>query len=158
MEAVPQSLFSRDYDVLENSRKIADIDMAWWGERADVLIDNTTYKIDKQGFIKQTFSLLQGSQVLATARKESLLSREYVVEIGGTRYYLKRKSWLHRAMSLSNDITSLGVIRPRGFLKRGTIVDLPEEITLPVKVFVIWLVLLLWRREKNNNAAGSDSG
>ncbi|MDD9889248.1 MAG: hypothetical protein OXU30_02770, partial [Gammaproteobacteria bacterium] len=80
MEAVPQSLFSRDYDVLENSRKIADIDMAWWGERADVLIDNTTYKINKQGFIKQTFSLLQGSQVLATARKESLLSREYVVE------------------------------------------------------------------------------
>ncbi|NKB31490.1 MAG: hypothetical protein GKR91_00110 [Pseudomonadales bacterium] len=155
MEAIPRSIFSRDFEILENSKKIADIDMSAWRERAEVLIDNTTYNIKKEGFLNPTFSLVHNGKTLVTASREMMLRRQFVIDIAGARYYLKNKNWLARAMILTNDISRVGLIKPRNFFGRGAKVDLPGEIELPVQVFIVWLVLLLWKRDSNAAASGS---
>ena len=48
-----------------------------------------------------------------------------------------------------------GVIYTRD--ARREFLELPEDVDLPVRIFVIWLVLLMWKRD-SDNAASSGSG
>ena len=36
--------------------------------------------------------------------------------------------------------------RPRGLFSRKLTIDLPDELSLAVQVFMTWLVIILWRR------------
>ena len=40
-----------------------------------------------------------------------------------------------------------------GVFTRRSTANLPEGIPLPVKVFIIWLVVILWKRESDSAAA-----
>jgi hypothetical protein len=51
----------------------------------------------------------------------------------------------------------VGSIRPEGYLSRKAAVSLPGDMPMPVQVFVMWLVILLWRREANAGAAAAAS-
>jgi len=38
------------------------------------------------------------------------------------------------------------------FTRKAT-VDLPDELLLPIKVFLLWLTVILWKRESDAAAA-----
>jgi hypothetical protein len=157
MEAVPRSFFSWNFEILENSQKIADLDMSSWREKGLVQVDGANFTISKEGFINPTFTFSQDNTELATATKETMLSHGFVVDVDGKRFYLKKKSFFSRVMLFSNDLGSIGTIKRRSLFKRGALVELPEDVDLPVRIFVIWLVLLMWKRD-SDNAASSGSG
>ena len=94
MEAVPRSFFSWNFEILENSQKIADLDMSSWREKGLVQVDGANFTISKEGFINPTFTFSQDNTELATATKETMLSHGFVVDVDGKRFYLKKKSSL----------------------------------------------------------------
>ena len=40
---------------------------------------------------------------------------------------------------------------PEGLFTRRARINLPEELPLPVRVFMIWLTVILWKRDADNN-------
>lgn len=78
-------------------------------------------------------------------------------EHGANQYELKHESTWSSAFVLSrNGIGRVGSIKRKGFIKRERTVELPEELPLEVRVFIIWLVVILWKRAES--AAGGAVG
>lgn len=51
--------------------------------------------------------------------------------------------------------TEIGRVSPQGILSRRAEVDLPDAWPLPLKIFIVWLAVLLWKRDSDSSAAGA---
>ena len=80
------------------------------------------------------------------------------VEYPGKSYTLKKESLIGRSfvVLLENDILA-GSIQPEGSLTRKVAAGLPDDMPMPVKVFILWLAILLWRREANAQAMAAST-
>jgi hypothetical protein len=54
--------------------------------------------------------------------------------------------------------TEIGTLTPNSAWRRDAAVKLPEQWPLPLKVFVIWLVIILWNRDYNAAAGAVGPG
>ncbi|MBM3470135.1 MAG: hypothetical protein FJX73_05000 [Armatimonadetes bacterium] len=97
------------------------------------------------------FVLESGGAVLARAEKPSAFRRSFVIEHEGRRYTLRSRSAFLRAFVLLDGSAEVGSITPEGMLTRRADVTLPLDLPLPVRVFIIWLVLILWRRDDDSS-------
>jgi hypothetical protein len=52
-----------------------------------------------------------------------------------------------RTFELHAGSTVVGSLSAKGVFSRGMNVDLPETLPLPVRVFVMWLTVILWKRD-----------
>ncbi len=90
---------------------------------------------------------LNGTQ-LARAEKPSALRRSFTIQHEGKTYILKAESAFGRTfLLLDNDRRQIGSITPAGMFTRKATVDLPDEMPLPIKVFLVWLTVILWKRD-----------
>jgi hypothetical protein len=48
----------------------------------------------------------------------------------------------------------IGSISPESVWTRRSAADLPSDWPVPIKSFVIWLVILLWKRNANSGGGG----
>ena len=46
----------------------------------------------------------------------------------------------------------VGKISPDGIFTRRATVNLPETLPLPVRVFLVWLTLILWKRDSDSSS------
>ena len=63
-------------------------------------------------------------------------------------------------MVLSEGGIVAGTIEPEGILTRRARIKMLDELPLVLKLFVIWLTILLWKRgsEAGNPGMGADPG
>jgi hypothetical protein len=73
------------------------------------------------------------------------------VTCGQRKLSLVAQSPLTRVFSVYDGDGPIGSIYPDHCFTRKTAIDLPDDIVLPVKVFLFWLVVLMWRRAKRNS-------
>ncbi len=155
LRAVPNSWFSWDFTIFDGERAIGTIDLAWVREAGEMSLNGETFRVYREGLFGGAFILERDGQVLARAEKPSALTRSLTVECNGTRYTLRAESALRRKFVLSRDGREIGAVQPEhAFTYRATI-ELPEEMALPVKVFVTWLAVILWKREAESSASAS---
>lgn len=62
----------------------------------------------------------------------------------------------YQLLDLLDSERIVGSIRPAGALRRGVEATLPDDLPLEVRVFILWVVLLLWRGRRVTRAAASD--
>jgi hypothetical protein len=146
LRAVPKGWFSSGYEVLENNAVVAVIDPSWTREAAELNIQGATYRAYREGLMSGAFLLESGSALLARAVKPSAFFRSFEVEHAGKQYTLEAESAAYRKFVLTEAGTEVGSIYPETWVTRKAIVDLPETISLPGRVFMFWLVMILWRR------------
>ena len=155
MEAIPKGWFSWKFRITDGVKEIADLDMSSWRERGELHIAGLSYALFRKGLLRPTFLLeLNGSEI-ASATKSGALRRVITLQHDGQTYYLRRKSLIRRSVALLNDLGEIGSVSPAGFVTRRANVDLPENLRLPVRIFIIWLVLILWKRDSDSAAAGT---
>jgi hypothetical protein len=152
--AAPRGIFSWNYTVrAKDDTVIADIDMVWFGESAEVTIGGQGYTVRRESVLHGTFALLQGDRVLARAHKVSAFSRAFDVDLAGRPLELKALSVWSRRFGLFENNAQIGWIGPSSWLGRIAVTDLPDNVSMPAQVFLLWLVLILWRRAANSSAA-----
>ncbi|HEX4964068.1 MAG TPA: hypothetical protein VF173_24800 [Thermoanaerobaculia bacterium] len=148
MEAIPKFWFSWNFNVLEGSIPVADIDMSWWREKASLTIQGRPYTVYREGLMSGAFILENEEGVVARASKPSAFRDSFDVEHSGREYKL---SYAHgREFLFLENRRKVGSVARTRMLSRRTDVDLPEDLPLPVKVFVVWLALILWKRESDS--------
>jgi hypothetical protein len=155
LQAAPKSLFSWDFTVSQAGRTIAEVDMSWLREKAELYVESQRYEVYREGWMSGRFVMASDAGVLAAAEKPSAWFRSFVVEYGDRRFQLAALSPFTRSFVLTEGPTSVGTAKPDFWLSRTTTIDLPDDIELPVQVFMFWLVLILWRRAANSSGAAA---
>lgn len=153
LRAHATALFSDRYAIVDEAgREIATVRIRWWREAGSFEIDGTRYDVGRRHLMRGPFELQQDGRELASARKPSAFHRRFEIDAGGERYHLVARHPLRRTFDLRRDGAVIGSIRPTSLWTRSAVVDLPESLSLPLRVFMTWLVLAMWRRQR-----GADS-
>ena len=148
----PKSWLSTDYVVEEDGREIAVLDLSPWRERGTFELDDDSFSLTREGTMSGAFQLEQQGQVVASATKPNFWRSHFEISVDGRDYLLRKRSMLGRDFVLEQSGDAVGTIRPKSFMHRAVDVDLPREWPLEIRLFVVWLVILMWLRE--SNAAG----
>jgi hypothetical protein len=155
LQLVPESWLTWNFDVLENNRKLAEIKTSTLPESGKLSIEGSHFRAYREGMFSGEFFLEKDGQTIARAQKPSALLNSFNIEYSDRRYTLKKESWVGRSFVLLQGDLEVGSIRPEGFLRRKAAVSLPEDMPIPIQVFVVWLTILLWKREADAGAAAS---
>ena len=145
LRAEPNSAFSWDFTIYDDGAPVAEIDLAWIREAGDVVIDDVPCQLYRDGLLGE-FMLEAGGFTLVRAVKVSVFLREFEIAYDNVLYTLKAQSAFVRTFELLQDDKRLGVIEPDHMFTRKLTADLPETLPLAVRVFIIWLVIVLWKR------------
>jgi hypothetical protein len=150
----PRSWYSWDFTVDTDGERIADIDVSWWRERGVLTVRGEEYQVYREGMVSGPFVLEENGFVMARAEKPSAFRRWFDVDHAGTRWTLRAQSALRRAMVLMNGDLEVGSMKPDSAFRRSATVTLPKALPDHVSVFLIWLAIVLWKREADSAAAG----
>ena len=112
-----------------------------------------TFTIVREGFISSDFRLESGGTIVATATKPSVFRREFAVTFSGRTLRLRPRSVWGRALVLHEGEREIGDVRPRAMWSRRATATLPDTLPLPVRLFVLWLAVLVWKRDADAAAA-----
>ncbi|MBA4389940.1 MAG: hypothetical protein C0399_03280 [Syntrophus sp. (in: bacteria)] len=148
LSAVPNGWFSWDFTIFDDHKAIAKIDLAWVREAGKLYLDGSNYRVFREGLLNGSFIIEKEGLVLARAEKPSALIRSYKIDYNNKSYTLEAESALRREFVLREDGQTIGSVRPENAFTKKAIIDLPAEIALPVRIFMVWLTLILWKREE----------
>ena len=148
--ARPRHWFSSDYRILEGEEEITTLQLRILRDRATFRVDEKEYKIDVEGFFLGRFELKDGPMVLARAER---IKRKYEIRTGGHRITLEPKGWLAKSFDVRVPTGSIGSIHSLGWASLSAEADLPEDLALPLRIFLVYLILVAWRRKAATAAA-----
>jgi hypothetical protein len=146
LTAIPRSWFSWDFTLTDGDTRLGDIDFSTWREKGELKIAGAPYRVYREAVLGP-FVLESGGSVVARAVKPSSLSRRMVIDCGHSQYELQPASFFSRGFQLVAGSTPVGTLSASNFLTRRMNIDLPDSLPLPVRAFVAWLVIMLWRRD-----------
>ena len=154
---IPKAWYSWDFSVMDGDRPLAYMNLSSWCEKGTLTIEGVEHRVYREGVMSGDFVLERGGTVLARASKPSAFSDRFVIAHQGREYALKKKSAWKRAFVLQSRLgeagsareTDIGSVVPAGAWTWKASADLPDDWQLPLRVFVIWLATIMWRREAN---------
>jgi hypothetical protein len=153
LTAIPKGWFSKNYRVMDGALQVAEIDMSWWREEGRLEVEGATYKAYREKLMSGAFILEAAGTALARAEKPGALHRRFLIEYGDRKYVFQAKSVWGREFILFDGQNEIGSVAPEGLLTRRAAVNLPDGLALPVKVFILWLAIILWERESDSGPA-----
>jgi len=153
LTANPRHLFSWDYTLVNDGVPIAELDTSSWREKGRLSVSGTTYRMFRERLFSGAFLLESDGKVLARAEKPGAFTRRIVIDVEGAQLELKPRSIFSRSFQLLQGGVVVGSLSPSGLLSRRIDVELPERLPLPIRAFVVWLNVLLWKRDSNSAGA-----
>jgi hypothetical protein len=143
-ELIPHSWLSWDFSVVQGDSVVAEIEIPRWRKKDVLKVGGLHYAAYREGLIGGAFLLALDTTQLARAERTNWLSRSFTIKHGERTYRLSAE-WFGSSFILLDNAREVGSLVPRGMFTRKTSVILPDELPLPVQIFVIWL--MLYQRE-----------
>jgi hypothetical protein len=148
LKVIPHHWFTWNCGIVENRAIVGSIDFSIWGEAGELKIQDESFRAYRESADSSNFYLADQQRCVAIAAKPNPLFRQFFIRQGETRYELQATSALGRKFIVQEYGQVVGSIYPVHAFTRQAIVDLPESIPLSLRLFMVWLVLTLWRRQK----------
>jgi hypothetical protein len=148
LKMIPDHWFTWNCGVFENRILIANIGFSVWGEAGELQVEDCHYKVYRESVISSNFFLADHETCIAMAEKPNPLFRQFFIKHADSRYELQAISPLGRKFMLQEYGQIVGSIYPAHAFTQRAIADLPTTIPLPVRLFMVWLVLTLWKRQQ----------
>jgi hypothetical protein len=156
-QIVPQSFFSRHFDLIRGGQTIASLRMAFLTEGCEFSIAGHQFAIRRKSLWVDGFQLFAGDESVCEVRR-GFWSRRF--EIMATlddayeHWVLQPVGFFTRTHELLAGEQQVGTVRPAGWFSRRRIGDFTDDVPLPVQVLAIFLVLLVSQRQQKRNAPG----
>ncbi len=139
-----QGLLGWSYTIQDETQQpVAELSLAVFGDSGSFSIGGAAYTVKHEGWFSRRFRLERDGTVVARAGRGAD-GHAFELEVGEARYSLRQKSFASPEYELldgSRPIAS--VVRP-SYVRRAEL-SVSAEIALPVQVFLLWLVALLWK-------------
>jgi hypothetical protein len=123
---------------------------------AKLEVGGTRYEVRRKGWAGKEFILeTEDGRVVAMIEKPSVWRNRFVLEHGGNQYELKwqqQSFWGGAFVLFREGVGPVGSVRSEDFT-REWIGELPEELPLEVRVFIVSLRIILWKRAASASAA-----
>jgi len=152
MTMEPRRWYSWDYAVMTGDRTVARLDLSSWRERAEIMIGDVTHRTFREHALGD-FVIEAGGRELARATKPSAFRDTMIVHYGGRDYTLLKPSIWRRTFALLDGERQIGTIEPESAWTRRAIARFESDWPMPIQTFVIWLVIMLWKRNAQHSAA-----
>lgn len=159
MTAEPQGVLRQRYTVTVDGAPITEIAFPPLAPSSAGAIAGQTYRLRRSGVLRERFTLERGqggTHAVASATQRDPMRRDFAIEAGERRLVLRAVSLLRSDYQLLDGERPIGAIHPAGALHHGAEAEFPDDLPLEVRVFLIWVVLLLWRGRRVTRAATSD--
>ena len=109
------------------------------------VLENRTFKILRSGAVGSVFKLAFEDSPLATLEQVPFRNR-YTLSFGGREWAFHSASLTETKFALEQGGERVGSISARYFARYKQIaIDLPDQLPLEVKAFLMWVVLWRWR-------------
>ena len=151
------SWFSWDFDVMHGSEQVARLSYHWLKEKGVLTIQGEEHRVYREGLMSGSFVLEREGMRLAHADKPSALKRELILNYNGIDYTIRPRGVLSSSFVVLEHDAEVGSVTKDSWFSYRSRVELPVEWEIPVQVFAVWLVVLMWKRE-SESAAASASG
>lgn len=136
LTAVPAGWPSTIFIIYEDNGEIGRLNIK--ASSSDLILQGRPYKLQRRGMIKGDYSLESAEGVIARAKHAGMFSSVIVIEYGNHEYSLKPGGVFSGGFSLSEGSTRIGHFSQEG---REFTADLSRDIPLPVRIFILWLML-----------------
>jgi hypothetical protein len=148
----PRRWFSWDFTLTSGDRTVALLDLSAWRERGEIMIGDVTHRVFREHAMSGDFIIESGGRELARATKPSAFRNLFIVHYGGRDYTLRKRSIWQRGFVLMDGEREIGSVAPESIWTRRAAADLPSDWPAPIKAFVSWLVVILWKRDANSGS------
>lgn len=153
LELVPRSPFSRQFILLRDGQPIAELALGLVRERGSIVVAGTPYEVRRERLLTSEFVLSQRRQEIARARKTSAVRNRFEVTWDSHVWELVKVTWWGRAFAVREGGTEIGSMRPEHAFTRRSLIDLPDDVPVPVAAFLAALAVLMWNRDQSAAAA-----
>lgn len=154
LEVRPRGSWRRGFDVLDGSGAVVGaFEGSAWREGGRIRAGGQEWEFRRERSRRLVLAGPQGDG--AAADRVSVWSSRWQLSTGGRTYELVKRAWYSQRFQLRAGDLVVGELRPRGLSGRRAEVTLPPELPPAVQVFVIAVVMTLWRRENSAAAGGA---
>jgi hypothetical protein len=157
LAAVPMRWLSWDFALQQPTGEVAgQVCLSSWRERGSIQVPGFSCKVRRDGLLGPFLAEASDGSRVASAIKPSALRREFAITHTERRYVLKAvSSWRRECALFDEGYTRLGQVRPESWLSRRARVELDDRVPPLLQAFVVWLTLLLWKRDGDAVAVGT---
>src|ERR1700722_17372820 len=103
------------------------------------------YKVTRCGLFARKYQLFLDEDLVIVAEQIPFLAR-YTIGHAGKQLMLKAEGFSGKRFALFRDTEKVGRVAPTGLqLYKNIVAEMPDELSLPAQVFLVWLVLWNWQ-------------
>ncbi|WP_394541302.1 hypothetical protein PRJ39_13090 [Lysobacter enzymogenes] len=145
LECTPHSVFSWNYSVSGLALGAAELTFGPLSDQGAIAIEGTRLEIRKEGWVNANWTLEREGNVVAVAKRRSLLGRSFDLTCSGQALLLKPQTLLVRDYHLLLGDAVVGTIEPEHPLTRKARVQCDAVVAETIQLFSFWLVAMVWR-------------
>jgi hypothetical protein len=148
LRARRHGFFRREYEVHADDAPVTVL-TGGWREGCEFTLSGGSFRVERDG--RRHFVLTGPDGRLATADRQS--GREWLVRTAGGDLTLAKPSIWRSDWEVRGSAT--GAIRQEGWFNRTYTADVPPDVPLPMAVFVLYVVLVMFERQASAAAGGA---
>jgi hypothetical protein len=148
LEAVPKNWYGVNFHLQQENKLVGEVNNSHWRERARLELEDGSYELRRERFCAGDFFLERDGKVIARASKPSFFKCTFDVELPNRLLSLRKISRWKLRFGLFEGEKQIGSVYALGSFGRRMEIDLPADLSLPVRSFLFWLVFLIWRRQQ----------
>jgi hypothetical protein len=147
LEARSVSLWRSRYHIVADGHPVARWDGRAW--RGGGTFDLAGRRYDVKANVWGTRFELSDEAGVIVAAADRVGRKRWTVQAGGRVYHFERPSWWRSEQILVVDGRRVGSVRRLSRWRGGAVADLPD-LPLPLRVFVIVVVVIMWDAESSS--------
>lgn len=152
LSAIPKRWFSWDFTIQDrDGQTVGEVSLSA-RERGTVTAGGIERKVTRESALG-AFVLEEAGTAVAKAVKPGAFKKSFTIEHAGRLFTLEPRAAWKRELVLHEGDRELGAIIPEKVFARRARVELTDDLPLVLKLFVVWLTLLLWKRTSETVAS-----
>ena len=146
LTARPTNALARSYDIAAGGAPAGTLATAWMKTTASLTLGGRAFDLVRTSTFGP-YQLDGAMGIIATAIQRSVFRQRYDIEFGRRRWTLQPASmWGRRFVLLDEGGQEIGEVTPDTWWSTRCRVTVPDDVPTEVAVFVLWLVVVSWRR------------
>lgn len=148
LRARRRGVFKREYEIYSGGRMVTEL-TSGRREGSEFALPDAGYRIERDG--RKHFTLLSPAGLVATADQQT--GRAWAIQAASGNLMLVKPSMWRSGWQVQRGGVPQGDIRHDGSFRRTYTADVPSDVPLPVAVFTLYVVLVIFERQAAAAAA-----
>ena len=145
-QGIPSGFFTQNFEIIFQEHSVARVIMPWNKISALFKLEGYQYETTPQGWFANNFILKRNSDMLVSAKREGLFSQKIRILVDQREIRLMPAGFFTRNFNLVENDNIVGQISANSMFSNKFSASLPNDLPLHIQIFILSLVLLIWRQ------------